>query len=260
MSQQTERVARWIYGGVWAVLVNWFRVPNRPPSLPGREGEFLDSFQPAPGFLRYLKFYFWVVLLAIDLPLTVGWLLLLLSDWQLGLLVAPVAWFVIVAPDIVAYIAIHLRYDTTWYLITERSLRLRRGIWIIREVTITFENVQNILVRQGPVQRYFGISDLIVLTAGGGATESHGEGGHVKGGGHRGIIEGISAAKARQLRDLILQKLRTSSTAGLGDEDPLSGPARAHSPGALWTAPHLAVLREIRDATRGLHSSGGRKD
>ena len=63
-------------------------------------------------------------------------------------------------PDVFAYVGIHLRYDTTWYVLTDRSLRIRRGILTIHETTISFENVQNVEVRQGPLQRYFGIADV----------------------------------------------------------------------------------------------------
>jgi len=254
MNGHTERAARWMYQGLWSILVNWFCVPNGPPSLPVRAGDFLDGFQPDPGFIRYLKFYFWLALLAIDIPLTLGWLILLVAVPFLGLLLAPVAWFIIVVPDIVAFIAIHLRYDTTWYLMTDRSLRLRRGIWIIREVTITFENVQNILVRQGPLQRWFGISDVVVLTAGGGVTGSKGEGGQIEPTGHRGLIEGISAGKAVELRERILQKLRDSSSAGLGDEAHPGSAGERLPPAATWTAAHLEMLRQIRDAARALNS------
>jgi hypothetical protein len=140
---------------------------------------------------------------------------------------------------------------------TDRSLRLRRGIWIIREVTVTFENVQNILVHQGPVQRLFGISDLVVLTAGGGMV-TQGEHGHTEGTGHRGIVEGISTAKAIELRERILQKLRTSPTAGLGDERVSGGTGHRLSPDTVWSPAHLAVLREIREAARALKGSPAR--
>jgi len=252
MSGQTERAAQWMYRGLWSILVSWFCVPKGPPSLPVRDGDFLDRFQPDPGFIRYLKFYFWLALLAIDIPLTLGWLVLLVTVPFVGLVLAPVAWFIIIAPDIVAFIAIHLRYDTTWYIMTERSLRLRRGIWIIREVTITFENVQNILVRQGPVQRWFGISDLLVLTAGGGLSGQKGQGGQTEATGHRGLIEGISAAKAVELRERILQRLRASSTSGLGDEAHSETAGERLPPETAWTRAHLEVLREIRDTARAL--------
>ena len=63
------------------------------------------------------------------------------------------------------YVALHLRYDTTWYVVTDRSLRIRRGIWVIEETTITFENVQNVSITQGPLERAFGIATLVVDTA-----------------------------------------------------------------------------------------------
>jgi membrane protein YdbS with pleckstrin-like domain len=254
MNGQVDRAARWMYQGIWSTLVTWFCVPHGPPSLPVRDGDFLDRFQPDTGFMDYLKFYFWLALLAVDIPLTVGWLVLLVTAPLAGLLLAPVAWFIIVAPDIVAYIAIHLRYDSTWYIMTDRSLRLRRGIWVIREVTITFENVQNILVRRGPVQRWFGICDLVVLTAGGGVTGPKGEGGHTEGTGHRGLIEGISEAKAVQLRERILKKLRGSPTAGLGDDVHVAGSGAGLPAMTGWTAAHVEVLREIRDAARALNA------
>ena len=67
-------------------------------------------------------------LIAIDLVLTILWLILLFNVPLIGILIAPLAWAVIIVPDIVVYIAIHLRYDTTWYVLSDRTLRIRRGI------------------------------------------------------------------------------------------------------------------------------------
>jgi membrane protein YdbS with pleckstrin-like domain len=244
MKQQVERASQWIYSGLWAVLVRWFHVPDQPPSLPGASGLEARSFRPAEGFLRYLKFYFWFVLVAIDGAIFVGWLIVAIAVPWLGALLALPALAVAVLPDVVAYIAIHLRYDTTWYVISSRSLRIRRGIWILHETTITYENIQNIRVTQGPVQRYFGIGDVVVETAGGGS------GAHGQGSGssmHLGLIEGVDNAPA--IRDLILGHLRQSRSAGLGDEhEPDAHTAVATS----WSIEQVDVLREIRDAARAL--------
>jgi PH (Pleckstrin Homology) domain-containing protein len=156
-----------------------------------------------------------------------------------------------VLPDLVAYLAIHLRYDTTWYVMTERSLRIRRGIWIIHETTITFENVQNVTVNQGPIQRFFGIADVLVETAGGGSQHAEAHGGPTMAG-HRGLVEGVS--NAPEIRDLLMQHLRRSRFAGLGDEL-VHVPARPAAP--AWTAEHLAALREIRGAAEALTASRG---
>jgi hypothetical protein len=84
---------------------------------------------------------------------------------------------------------------------------------------------------------------------------THGEGGHTEGTGHRGIVEGISAAKAIELRGRILEKLRTSPTAGLGDEQVFGGSDPRVPNNIFWSPAHLAVLREIREATLAVKGS-----
>ncbi len=240
MSQSVEKAAAKFYKGFWGILTRWFKVPKHPPTLPVHDGEKMDSFRPAPGFLRYLKFKFWVLLILIDLMIIVLWIILIVAQPPVGLLMTPVVLAIGFLPDIIAYLAIHLRYDTTWYVMTEQSLRIRRGIWIINEITITFENIQNVTIRQGPLQRFFGISDIRVHTAGGGSA-AHGPNGPQAGFSHQGLLEGL--ADARTIRDLILKRLRHSKSAGLGDDE-----QQPHAAG--WTPQHVAVLTEIRNLIR----------
>ncbi len=130
-----EDSARRVYEKIWVVLVEWFRVPEAPPVLPVAPGDAAVSFRPAPGFLRYLKFKFWVALSVVDMLLVLGWLAVLVALPILGVLLFAPMVVLVVLPDVVAYIAIHLRYDTPWYVMTSRSLRIRRGIWILHETT-----------------------------------------------------------------------------------------------------------------------------
>jgi membrane protein YdbS with pleckstrin-like domain len=234
-----EQTSAWLYKGIWGVLTEWFRVPAAPPTLPVPPGERLESFRPAQGFLRYLKFKFWVALFAVDIALVVGWASVFIASPRLGLAIGPIAVLVIVLPDVIAYVAIHLRYDTTWYVLTQRSLRIRRGIWVIHETTITFENVQNVSVDSGPLERWFGIANVIVDTAGGGPSKDR-EGKPVANM-HRGIIEGVD--NAAEIRDLILNRVKRSRSTGLGDE---------LTEGRGLSLTHIAVLREIRDALKTL--------
>jgi membrane protein YdbS with pleckstrin-like domain len=241
---RAERASRWIYQGLWSVLVRWFRIPDRPPALPVPLGETLDAFRPAEGFLRYLKFKFWLVLTIIDGLILIGWLAAAVASPLAGAILALPALAVAVLPDVVAYLAIHLQYDTTWYVMSGRSLRIRRGIWTIHETTITFENVQNVEVNQGPLQRWFGIADVHVDTAGGGGGQAAAGHGSPATTGHRGLIEGV--ADAARIRELILSRLRGSRHAGLGDEHPSA------STSAGWSSNHIAVLGEIRDLALAL--------
>lgn len=234
--------AEWVYRGVWGVIASWFRVPADPPSLPAAPGELVDAFHPSPGYIRYLKFWFWWILLLTDVPLVVGWVVLTILVPWLGLLLAIPAWALIVLPDIIAFVAIHLRYDSTWYVMGDRSIRLRRGIWMIREATITYENIQNVHVNQGPVQRHFGIADVVISTAGGGGAPVPGKGGANS---HLGIIQGVHDAAA--IRERVMAKVRRSRSAGLGDDAPEAAPR-----GAPWTPEHLALLRRIAASAEAL--------
>jgi membrane protein YdbS with pleckstrin-like domain len=236
-----ERLAARTYRGLWAILVPVFRVPPEPPALPVPAGERVDSFRPAGGLLRYLKFWFWLLLWPMDLAILVAWIAITVSLPWLGAILALPALALAVVPDVIVYIALHLRYDTTWYVMSERTIRIRRGIWVIRETTITFENVQNVKVTQGPVQRHFRIANLVVETAGAGSAA----GKHGAIAPNQGVIEGIADASA--LRDRILRTLRASRSAGLGDEE-----ERRAEPDGAWTAAHVEALRAIRDELKAM--------
>jgi len=266
MTDFADRFARDLYRGVWGFLVPLLRVPQEPPDLPSGDRDQLEVFHPSPGFLKYLKLWFWIVVIVVDLALLVAWVATLVVNIVLGLALLPVFVVVMFVPDVIAFIAIHLRYDTTWYAMTDRAIRIRRGVWTIRETTISFENIQNVKVSQGPVQRAFGISNVALETAGSGGGQQSGHGGSSIT--NKGVIEGVSDAK--RLRDVILARVRQSKSAGLGDEAEPSPPSRAPAPGIpgspgspgtpaaahpqsspRWPPAHLALLREIRDAVTG---------
>ncbi len=244
MKDPLLRVSQWCYEGVWAGLTSWFIVPREPPSLPSTEGEAIATFRPSIAYLNYVRLFFWIGLVVIDIGLSFIWLVIFYLSPLIGVLITPLALAVIILPDIVAYIAIHLRYDTTWYLISDRSLRIRRGIWNIHETTITFENIQNIRFQQGPLQRWFGFANLVVETAGGGG----GAHGGAVSGAHHGIFEGLD--NASEIRDAMLVKLRQCKTAGLGDERQPSE-ARLHSAFELGVQ-DIECLRQIRDLTQSI--------
>jgi len=242
-----ERVGERVYRGLWGVLARWFRVPQAPPTLPAAPGEAPRSVRPSEGWLRMRKFQFWLALTIIDGLLLAVWLVLFWQARTVALWLAAPWLVLIVAPDVVAYVAIHLRYDTTWYVLGERSVRIRRGVWRIEEKTFTYENVQNVEIHQGPVQRYFGVSNLVIQTAGGGGGGTP----HTAGASaHTGLIEGVH--DAQEIRESIMRRVRVARGAGLGDApaDERDGEPRGFS------SQHLEALREIRDLAAALASSG----
>lgn len=157
-----------------------------------------------------------------------------------------------------SFLLIRFDYDLRWYIVTDRSLRIRHGLFTIRELTMAFPNIQQISIRQGPLQRLLGIADLEVRTAGGGGQgpgDSHGGG---TSSGHCGYFRGVD--NAYDLRDLILERLRFWRESGLGDPDekshlPSRGQVRLDDPATLTAA--REVLEEVRLLSRRLVPSAG---
>ena len=245
-NETTRLAAERFYDGFWGILVKWFKVPQTPPTLVTHDGTEPMAFKPARGYLDYMKFLFWLWLCIVDIAIAVVWIIITVASPLLGMLLLIPALFLMFAPDMVAYLAIHLKYDTTWYVMTDRSIRIRRGIWVISEMTLTFENIQNVTVQQGPLQRHFGISDICIETAGGGSGQENGQAGSAL---HQGRIEGIK--NAHEIRDLIMSRLRQSQSAGLGD-DHFHG-QRGIDRGTMWSPAHISVLKEIRDLVVSNH-------
>ena len=235
MSDSAEHQSSWVYAGVWGLMTGLFCVPRTAPTLPVMQGEQIVARKPSPGYINYRKLQFAILAMIIFIAILVLIAVAAIIGDAVPLVIAALIVIVFVPICLLAYLAIYLRYDTMWYVFSDRSMRLRRGIWVINESTITFENIQNVKVSQGPVQRMFGIANVVVETAGGGSAQGDPSGGL---GMHAGLIEGV--AEAAEIRDSIMQRVRTANTTGLGDE-------AISEPTPKWSAQHLAVLREIRD-------------
>ncbi len=157
----------------------------------------------------------------------------------------------LVVQALVSYAVIRIDWELRWYMTTDRSVRIREGTWSLREKTLTLTNVQNVQVVQNPVQRFLGIADVRVRTAGGGdrsSSEGHGEGEQAKLL-HVAVFRHVEDASA--IRDLILDRLRSAKSAGLGDPDDEEHAASA--PGSRSAALDaardlLAAARELREA------------
>ena len=58
-----------------------------------------------------------------------------------------------------------LNYELRWYIVTDRSLRIRIGIWIVEEITMTFDNIQDLRITAGPPQGWLGLAALELSSA-----------------------------------------------------------------------------------------------
>lgn len=184
-----------------------------PPHVPaGHENDrYLRVVRASPRFLsmRYMLVALYAVgFMAIIAAEMIGSLFVPFTLWWLTLLIATFFGFKILAMIIVT----RFDYDMRWYIITDTSLRVRYGVWSLREVTVSFGNVQNVRIAQGPMERLFDISTLVVETAGGGNNEKNP--GMQS---HQAVLRGIENAK--EIRDMIVSILQQQKRAGLGDPD-----------------------------------------
>jgi membrane protein YdbS with pleckstrin-like domain len=109
-----------------------------------------------------------------------------------------------------------LDYELRWYIVTDRSLRIRTGLVRLQESTMSFANIQQVEVKQDPIQRLLKLADVHVQSAGGGGDREHGKG-EMHDSLHTGIFRSVD--NATEIRDLILERLRQFRQAGLGDPD-----------------------------------------
>lgn len=237
-----------MYAALKSHLLRILRTPESPPEPPA--GGSVEIFRASPRFLR-LQVTLHLASLGSALAFEVaGWLFVPDPSGGIATATTLASGFVIMSTLlvlVVRYFLIRLDYDVRYYLLTDRSLRIRRGALTIEESTYTFANVQNISLRQGPLERLFGITNLHVETAGGGpGGEGPSESRH--GMFHRGRLEGIEPGVAERLRDQIIGLVTLHRDSGLGEPAPMSPPKE------LETAPsgslHRACLRDIVDELR----------
>ena len=237
-----------MYSAFRQICERILRLPPEPEPPPGDEAQ-TKIFRAAPRYYNYL--------LAIWALKTAGVLLILFaalaapiagvfitvsrggSRWAFLILILPgIVFLGMLIARLFALTMVRLDFDRRWYVVTDRSLRVREGIWLVREATVTFANIQNISISQGPIQRALGITDLRVDTAGGGGDT---RGNHSSANLHTVWFRGVD--NANEIRELMQQRLRQLKDSGLGDHEELAAPS---PPGvsASWVAALQQVCAE----------------
>ena len=119
---------------------------------------------------------------------------------------------------------------------------------------MSFANIQQVVVSQGPLQRLLGLADVKVTSAGGGGGDPR----HQNGGSemHTGLFHCVT--NAPEIRDLIQERLRRFREAGLGDPDEKLA---SHAAQATVTTPQqtsqgvLSAARELATEARLLRET-----
>lgn len=235
------------------------RIPPAPEHPPGDE-QTTQIFHAAPNFYKYLLAMWALRTASLFVPAAVlttasviGALAFIHRGKSWGALLFLVA-FVIFGSFVLARLfglaMVKLDFEKRWYVVTDRSLRIREGIMDVREMTVNFANVQNISISQGPIQRLLEIADLRVDTAGGGGdSQEHSHYAQAENL-HTAFFRGVN--NAAEVRVLIQDRIRHLKDSGLGDHEEMGQPAiqpeTIGRPDAI-----LSVLREIQAEAVGFN-------
>lgn len=207
-----------------ALVLRVMRVPHAPEPPPGAPPRV---FRAAENYF-YVKLLLWAIgqlaLTAVAIGTFVLLLFLLPEDtprgvrWLVGVVVAFSTLHALLHLTF-GYMVTRLNYELRWYMISDRAIRIREGIGTVREKTIALANIQNISIKQGPLQRLLGIADVEVQSAGGGSSGGgkHGQQGSLVESMHTGYFRGVS--NANEIRDIVREGVRRQKNAGLGDPD-----------------------------------------
>ena len=234
-----------------SAVLRFMRVPPEPDPPPGSVDN-LRVFRAADNFYRY-RLVGWGVgqvgalIGLVFVSLAIGSVPEPLDRWLFGLEILGWLGYIVQLPF--TWAMMRLDYDLRWYIVSDRSLRIREGIASVKEKTMTFANIQNLSIHQGPLQRLLGISDLEVRTAGGGGSASEQDGEHGGESFHVAKFRGVD--NASEIRELILARVRRQKDSGLGDPDDLAGaPESGLGSDAVQAA--RAVLEETRQLRRAI--------
>jgi len=216
-----------------------------PPHLP--EGSSLvRALKPADQWLayRYLQTLFGFLNQFVGTGIAVVALVAKFRTW--GLVIAFAVFAVQCFLIGLALVTTRVDFELRHYLVGDRSLRVAQGAWKREEVTLSYANVQNLEVTQGPLERLFGFKSLIISTAGAdttpGAENSH-------------LVTLVGLEHADELRELILGMLKQQRDSGLGE--PAHHPAASPSPLAVSRLNEIKTAAlALRDAARASRVDG----
>lgn len=238
------------------LLLRTLRVPP-DPALPS--GRSVRVFRAAPAYFKYHLVTWGLGQLGAVAGLIGG---LYGISYALSFVENPVVRFILHLTEAFAWVSflvllpitlalVRLDFELRWYILSDRSLRIREGIVTVKEKTMTFANIQQISIHQNPIQRVLGIADVHVRTAGGGGG---GDGSGTTGESmHEAFFRGVD--NAEEIRNAIQERVRLHRDGGLGDpDDPQPLPAPRQLP-VQASAPALAAARGVLSEARALRAA-----
>jgi len=104
---------------------------------------------------------------------------------------------------ILTYLWSKLAYRLYHYELTNEGINKEQGVIWKKYVTIPYNRIQNVDIHRGILDRFLGLSDMRIQTAGSSAFGSYGQGLYSE-----GRLPGLSAQDAEQLRDELIRRAK----------------------------------------------------
>ncbi len=246
-------------------------IPKRP--LDSKGEAVIRTFKPAPRYAGYrlVRWVFtqlgvFIPFALILLPLEVrhifeqfgiDWIRYLdyNSHWQEnipGPLRSPVKMIMLggyALQLVFSFVATFLSAKSQAYLLSDRSLRIRRGLWVYKEITLSLKNIQQVKISQNLLERLWGIGTVEVRTAGGGAVSKKDEENNDKS--HTGELVGLlDPFDMRELVNNAIERASSPQTPAIRPAEAALDKARnLYAPNLEQTLHELALAsKSLRDA------------
>ncbi|MEO1518420.1 MAG: PH domain-containing protein [Bacteroidota bacterium] len=154
-------------------------------ALPSAESVEYQKLAPA-----YLKVAIIGNLLLFVFLFGLNIVLLMAGDWSDAFfkLFAPLLLLLLLS---ISTALIQAGYKVKGFALREKDILFRTGLIFRRETIIPFNRVQHCEIKQGPIERYFGLKTLEIFTAGGQSSDLS--------------IPGLLPEEAQRLKDFIIR-------------------------------------------------------
>ena len=140
---------------------------------------------------RIMWFIDWVITFVIGLTV---WIVLLLLVDTVTFSLCIVGWLILAS---LFLLWIPAFYKSLEYVIDSDSVKMNKGVFWKKRVTVPFTKITNLDVTQGPVQRAFDIGTIHVQTAGAGGPE-----------GARAELKLLGVRDLDEVKDTIMERVR----------------------------------------------------
>lgn len=110
-----------------------------------------------------------------------------------------------------SFLALWAEWHTTWYVVSDQGVQLQHGTWTTHETSLRFANIQQVTLRQGPLQRVLGLADVVVSTAGGARPSDEDDADNQRK--NQGRLRDLDFAEAQRLLARIRQQLPAAAEA-----------------------------------------------